>query len=117
MHKVVKNAPEFRAIYNSGNKLIFPYYFIYFSVQESGGLYCGLTVTKKIGNAVIRNRVKRRFRAMIASAFSEQFNSLHVKIVIVARKYAINADFNRMVQSIKSIKFKNQLLSAEHEAN
>ena len=29
------------------------------------GVRCGITVTKKIGNAVVRNRMKRRFRALL----------------------------------------------------
>ena len=29
----------------------------------------GITVTKKIGNAVVRNRMKRRFRALAAELF------------------------------------------------
>ena len=31
----------------------------------------GLTVTKKIGNAVVRNRMKRRFRALVRDIFPE----------------------------------------------
>ncbi len=32
--------------------------------NEGQGLRLGITVTKKIGNAVVRNRMKRRFRAL-----------------------------------------------------
>ncbi len=32
----------------------------------------GITVTKKIGNAVVRNRMKRRFRALAADVFPER---------------------------------------------
>jgi ribonuclease P protein component len=31
----------------------------------------GFTVTKKIGNAVVRNRMKRRFRALVRDTFPE----------------------------------------------
>ncbi|MDT0509229.1 ribonuclease P protein component [Novosphingobium sp. MMS21-SN21R] len=39
-------------------------------VPESAGadLRFGVTVTKKIGNAVVRNRMKRRFRALLREA-------------------------------------------------
>ncbi len=31
----------------------------------------GFTVTKKIGNAVVRNRMKRRFRALVRDTFPD----------------------------------------------
>ena len=31
----------------------------------------GFTVTKKIGNAVVRNRMKRRFRALVRATFPD----------------------------------------------
>jgi ribonuclease P protein component len=33
--------------------------------RADGSLRSGVTVTKKIGNAVVRNRMKRRFRALL----------------------------------------------------
>jgi ribonuclease P protein component len=33
--------------------------------QPGQGLRYGITVTKRIGNAVVRNRMKRRFRALL----------------------------------------------------
>jgi ribonuclease P protein component len=33
--------------------------------NDGAGLRFGITVTKKIGNAVVRNRMKRRFRALV----------------------------------------------------
>lgn len=32
----------------------------------------GYTVTKKIGNAVVRNRMKRRFRALVSELLPDQ---------------------------------------------
>ncbi len=33
--------------------------------NDGAGLRFGITVTKKIGNAVVRNRMKRRFRVLV----------------------------------------------------
>ncbi|MBF9150369.1 ribonuclease P protein component [Novosphingobium jiangmenense] len=38
---------------------------------EEADLRFGVTVTKKIGNAVVRNRMKRRFRALLREALPE----------------------------------------------
>ena len=45
-------------------------------VRERGdddpAMRLGITVTKKIGNAVVRNRMKRRFRALAREILAEQ---------------------------------------------
>lgn len=37
--------------------------------NDAGAIRVGFTVTKKIGNAVCRNRIKRRFRAAAREVF------------------------------------------------
>jgi ribonuclease P protein component len=37
--------------------------------DEDQTVRVGFTVTKKIGNAVVRNRMKRRFRALVRDTF------------------------------------------------
>ncbi len=44
----------------------------------------GLTVTKKIGGAVVRNRIKRRLRYVISLCVSEFVLNAHY--VVIARK-------------------------------
>jgi len=39
--------------------------------DESPEMRIGITVSKKVGNAVIRNRMKRRFRALARAVLSE----------------------------------------------
>ncbi|MEO1103247.1 MAG: ribonuclease P protein component [Devosia sp.] len=52
----------------------------------------GFTVTKRTGNAVERNRIKRRFRAL--SEANEAEFLPHTDYVIVARRAALAAPFN-----------------------
>lgn len=52
----------------------------------------GFTVTKKIGNAVVRNRIKRRLRAL--SAAHEDAFAVSTDYVIVARRAALGAPFD-----------------------
>ena len=67
----------------------------------------GLTVTKKIGKAFVRNRVKRIIRA----AFSEVLKAYEIKkgnlIVIAAREDAVNAKstdiYPEMVRQLKKL--------------
>ena len=60
----------------------------------------GYTVTKKVGNAVIRNRVKRRFRAAWREV-SDNIQCSH-DYVIIGRFYTIDRSFQNLVKDIES---------------
>ncbi len=50
---------------NRGTRVARPGFVLLTRPNEAGTLRFGITVTKKIGNAVVRNRMKRRFRALV----------------------------------------------------
>lgn len=52
----------------------------------------GITVTKKIGGAVVRNRMKRRFRALVRELFPE-FGILGADHVLIGRAGGVQRDF------------------------
>ena len=52
----------------------------------------GITVTKKIGNAVIRNRMKRRFRALARDLFPAA-GIAGADHVLIGRSAGIERDF------------------------
>jgi ribonuclease P protein component len=59
------------------------------------GMRFGITVTKKIGNAVVRNRMKRRFRELLRAALPAQGLPDHDH-VLIGRAGGIERDFHRM---------------------
>lgn len=61
----------------------------------------GFTVTKKVGNAVVRNRVRRRMREALRQANPELFQNGH-DYVLVGRKEALSIEFNTLCADIES---------------
>lgn len=59
----------------------------------------GITVTKKIGNAVVRNRMKRRFRALL-----REILPLHglagADHVLIGREGGIERDFGKLREEL-----------------
>ncbi len=60
--------------------------------NAAGALRYGITVTKRIGNAVVRNRMKRRFRVLLRELLPEQGLPGHDHILI-GREGGIERDF------------------------
>ena len=64
------------------------------------GLRVGLTVTKRVGHATERNRIRRRLRAAIHVA-GEAFAEAPLDIVLVGRRDALAAAFPQLVDDLK----------------
>jgi len=69
-------------------------------VVEAAGAGIGLTVTKKVGNAPQRNRIKRRLRAA-ARACGAAFLPQH-DYVLVGRREALTLPFSQVVSDLSS---------------
>lgn len=63
------------------------------------GLRFGFTVTKKLGNAVIRNRIRRRLREAVRRA-APGFPAFPMDLVILARHEALALDFAALARDI-----------------
>ena len=58
---------DFRRIYNKGRSFVCPYFVTYAAKGRKNRIRFGITVSKKLGGAVKRNRAKR----LITAAFRE----------------------------------------------
>jgi ribonuclease P protein component len=61
----------------------------------------GFTVTKKVGNAVVRNRIRRRLKAAIAEARRLEAKADH-DYVLVARREALKQGFGVLISDLRS---------------
>ena len=60
--------------------------------NECGTTRYGITVTKRIGNAVVRNRMKRRFRALLREVLPDLGLAGHDH-VLIGREGGVERDF------------------------
>jgi ribonuclease P protein component len=60
----------------------------------------GFTVTKKIGNAVVRNRMKRRFRALVRDTFPDHAIA-GADHVLIGRSSGIERDYATLAAELK----------------
>ena len=63
------------------------------------GVRYGITVTKKIGNAVVRNRMKRRFRELLRAALPGQ-GLADTDHVLIGRDGGVERDFAKLAEEL-----------------
>ena len=86
------------------------YLVLYARKNHSSANRVGVTVSKKLGCAVVRNRVRRRLREVYRlneSRFTPGWD-----IVVVARSRCIHADFDQLTKAYLSLAEKAGILEA-----
>lgn len=98
----LKKRREFLHVASKGHKFFTPHFILQFlphSSQEAEKKFrYGLTVTKKTGNAVVRNRIKRRLRAAFLDL--QLKDSVYADIVIIAKKSCVDTPFDDLKKTI-----------------
>ena len=84
------------------------YFVLYARRNRSDKNRVGITVGKKLGHAVVRNRVRRRIREIYR--LNEARFTPGWDIVVVARTRCVEADFGKMTSAFLSLAQKSGLL-------
>ena len=86
---------------NRGLRVARPGFVLLARPNGGGQMRFGITVTKKIGNAVVRNRMKRRFRALLRELLPELglAGSDHV---LIGREGGIERDFSLLRDELRA---------------
>lgn len=82
---LTKNS-DYAKCYNQGLKT-HTQYFILFFLKTNGPARFGITVSKKVGGAVVRNRIKRLLRTFIRNNYK---SNISYDVVILAKKNSID---------------------------
>ena len=94
----VKKEKDFNAIFKEGKSFANRKFVIYRLENNEQHFRVGLSVSKKLGNAVMRNQIKRRIRHILI----EHKNQLveNVDFVVIARKGVEILDYTEMEKNL-----------------
>lgn len=95
--KKIKNSKEFSLVYNDSKKIYTKYTIVFVRNNENEEQRFGFVASKKTGNAVQRNRIKRLFREFVKK--NEQNLKKNSDYVFVGKSI--------LKENIKNIKYKD----------
>ena len=90
----VKENHEFRRIYRKGRSAVSPYLVVYCQKNREGRSRLGVTVSTKLGHAVVRNRVRRRLRELYRLHKAELLPGYD--LIVVARVRAVDMPYAKL---------------------
>lgn len=97
----LKKNRDFRFIYKRGKSEVSPVLAVYVRKTRSEKNHIGITVSTKVGKAVVRNRVRRRIRE--AYRLNESRFETGRDIIIVARVRAAHSSFLEIEAALLSL--------------
>ena len=94
----VKSEKDFNAIFKRGQSFANRKFVVYMLEKEQKHFRVGISVSKKLGNAVTRNQIKRRSRHILLSVREQLADN--VDFVVIARKGVENLDYAEMEKNL-----------------
>ncbi|MBE6911205.1 MAG: ribonuclease P protein component [Oscillospiraceae bacterium] len=97
----IKRNNDFRLIYKRGKSSVTPVLAMYVRKNKNTSNRLGITVSTKVGKAVVRNRVRRRIREAYRKnegSFMQGFD-----IIFVSRVRAASVSFYEIEKSVLSL--------------
>ena len=100
--EALKENEDFREIYRTGKSFANKYLIMYVKRNETENNRIGISVSKKVGNSVIRHRIKRLIRESYRLTEDSFISGLD--IVIVARVGAKGKDYSEIESALLHLK-------------
>lgn len=107
---IVKKKYEFDSIIKNGQILKNGYFVIYFKKNNLNIYRFGISVSKKMGNAVFRNKYKRKIRNIIDN--NKKYYQNDMDYIIIMRNGCIDTDFTTMEKMFISL-IKNSIFKGD----
>lgn len=99
---------QFKKVYSKGRSLTNNLLVLYYLKNNLSGIRLGITVNKKVGKAVVRNRIRRLIKENYR--LRERYIKEGYDIVIVSRVRAKEATYNEISGSMHNLLKRSGLL-------
>ncbi len=107
----LKKNYQFRYVYNRGRSIANRVLVMYVMRNGTQQNRYGISVSKKVGNSVVRSRITRLLRE--SYRLSEQRIASGYDIVVIARTSANGADYRQIESALLHLLKKQKLLKSE----
>ena len=107
----LKKREQYESVYNSGNYRANKELVVSVLPNNLDFSRYGITVSRRVGKAVVRNRIKRRFREIIRQVGLPP----GWDVVFIARAAVAKAGYAEMRKSAEDVLSRAGLLTGEHE--
>lgn len=95
---IIKKNEEFSQIINNGKCMRNQFFSIYIVENKLGISRFGISVSKKIGIAVVRNKLKRQIKNIID--INQKVFKKNIDYIIIGKKELLDIDYNRIEQNL-----------------
>nr|WP_162990772.1 ribonuclease P protein component [Maliibacterium massiliense] len=97
-YRLRKNC-DYQRVYRRGKSAATPLLALVWMPRGGRELKCGFSVSKKIGNAVVRNRTRRRIREAVRLQIPAMRTGVHM--IFIARKPAADAPYHKIDKAVR----------------
>ena len=97
----LRRRSEFLRVQDKGQKITADCLLALVLPNESGQTRVGLTVSNKVGNSVVRNKIRRRLRELYRKR--QKLMPKGIDLVVIARNSAAQADFAAMTRAFERV--------------
>ena len=98
-HRITQRS-QFQRVYRFGRRIETPFFVLYYLPNDSGRHRLGITASKRMGNAVLRNRLKRVFREVFRNCPIPGLPGLD--IIVNTKRSATTALFQSLEAEFRS---------------
>ena len=95
----LKRNKQFRQVYRKGKSVACRELVLIYAKNRSDMVHVGFSVGKKLGNSVVRNRVKRRLREAFRPTLPLLLPGSY--LIVIARDAARDAPFSSLADSLR----------------
>lgn len=96
-YRLLKNQ-DFKTVLDKRQNVSRGNYTIYYLENQLGHIRVGVSVSSKLGNSVVRHKIKRQFVAMVDNLLDSSFS---YDVIIIARKKFLEMSYQENFESLR----------------